>query len=413
MTSTKSDDPDDILNCDPAAVAIRASQSYDTLQKLKEFAQQLTRYVGLMEDAKFVDLSQDDTDTVDEFLVETALAVAKHPAQLTTVPRRQGKSRETTSAETSRREKRKLSHKRDNQEAIPGYHCRGMRPQDEPTEMPRKSQRPTNPTTDSPKAAARSVRARSQVAIATPSPASQQQHLRMEKEGADGNNEHHPPGGGLVRETVASNDNIISPPTKLARRTTMEKSSHLAPEEKEEEKQEKALTPRRPRNLLPGCKGDLKSSHLERSVGRTRAVLNKYLDNLCLMAKFGMGVVSKQSNRVSHLTFNNAWNHLPRTQDETLEYWLGEGTHRLALVSPLDPSIQEQPEEGIPVFWACDKKHGGALCHYVGHFRCIGLTKTDTAVMLIKKARQALIEFEFIKFDDSLAQRISNLPESI
>ena len=204
-----------------------------------------------------------------------------------------------------------------------------------------------------------------------------------EEDENDDNDEDYRPGEGFVCETVASNDSIPPSPTKVARRTTTETPSHLAPEEQAEEKHEKARA-RRPRNLPTGCKGNLKSSQLERSVGRTRAVFNKYLDNLCLMAKFGMGVVYKQGNRVSHLTMNNAWNRLPRTQDETLEYWLGEGTQRLTLVSPLDPSIQKQPEEGIPIFWACDNKHGGALCHYVGHFRCIGLTKTDSAVMLLK-----------------------------
>jgi hypothetical protein len=401
MTSRTSDDPDQILNCDPAAVAIRASHDYDTLQKLKEFAQQLTRYVCLMEDAMVVDLLQDDDDDdIDDKLgVETPPAVAGLPAQLAMVPHRRGKSRETTSAETSCRAKREVSQKRDRQEIIHGHLCRcSICLEDEPTEMPRKSPPPANPTTDSPKAAARSVRA----AIATPSP-SQKHDEENGKEDDDSK-----PGKRI------GNASITSPPTKVARRAATETRGSLwhSARKAEEEKKEKAGT-RSPRKLPPGCKGDLKSSRLERSVGRTRAVLNKYTDDLCLVAKFGMGVVSKQGTRVSHLTLNNNWNHLPRTQDETLECWLQEGTQRLALVSPLDPSIHKQREEGIPVFWACESKHGGALCHYAGHFRCIGLTKMDTPVMMLESARQALIEFEFIKFDRLLAQRISNLPKSI
>jgi hypothetical protein len=424
MTSRKSDDPDQILNCDPAAVAIRASQSYDTLQKLKEFAQQLMRYVSLMEDAKVVDLSQDDDDIVGELVVETTTppAVAGRPAQVTMMPRHRGKSISdtiTSSADCetiSRKEKINVS------QSI----FQGLRLEDAPpskqltTELPRKSQPPANPTTSgSPKAATRSVRTRSQVATpATPSP-SQKRRLRIEEEddddeGGENGDSDYQLGETIVRETVASNDSIIPPRRMVARRTTtVEPPSYFTPEKEEEEKQEKART-RRPRSLPPGCKGDLKSCRLQRSVGRTRVVLNKYLDSLCLVAKFGMGVVSKQGNRVSHLTLNNTWNYLPRTQDETLEWWLREGAHRLTLASPLDPSIQKQPKEGIPIFWACDNnRQGGALCHYIGHFRCIGLTKTDTAVMMLEYARQALIEFEFIKFDESLTRRISNLPESI
>jgi hypothetical protein len=441
MTTTrKSDDPDQLLNCDPAAVAMRASQSYETLQKLKEFAKQLTKYVGLMEDAKVVDLSQDDDDDIDDPLVvdrstPSAVVAGRPASQLTMVPRRRGKShtttniRETTtsSAETgsSRREKRKASQKRDRQEAR------------RPTEMARKSQPPANPTTDadSPKAAARSVRARSQVAMAiTPSPRRQKREpLRME---GDDDDEDYQPDERIGCETVVSSDSITPPPTKAARRITttetttpsplapeqeleerlnwackeqriQKQPSHLAPEHELEENRKKACAHRLPRHLPPGSKGDLKSSQLQRSVGKTRKVLNEHLELLGLTAKFGMGVVSKQGNRVSHLTLNNAWNHLPQNRDETLEYWLGEGTQRLTLVSPLDPSIQKQPEKGCPIFWACDTKHGGALCYYVGHFRCIGLTKTDAPIMMLKNARQALIEFEFIKFDMDLAARIS------
>ena len=238
-----------------------------------------------------------------------------------------------------------------------------------------------------------------------------QRPLRMTEEGDnadevenenDDNDEDLWPVEGFVCETVASNDSIPPSPAKVARRTSAETPSHLAPEEQEEENHGKART-RRPRNLPPGCKGDWKRSQLERSVGRTRAVFNECLDILCLMAKFGMGVVCKQGNRVSHLTLNRTTLGIICPGDTT------KLARRRNPASDFDIPVgsfhSKQPEEVVPIFWACDNKHGGALCHYVGHYRYIGLTKTDSAVMLLKNARQALIEFEFIQFDESLAQR--------
>lgn len=48
MEGTRNDDPVALLEFDPAAVAIRARNDVETLQKLGEFAESLTRYVGMM-----------------------------------------------------------------------------------------------------------------------------------------------------------------------------------------------------------------------------------------------------------------------------------------------------------------------------------------------------------------------------
>jgi hypothetical protein len=503
MTSRTSDDPDQILNCDPAAVAIRASHSYDTLQKLKECAQQLTKYVGLMEDARVVDLSQDDDDIDDELVVETPPAVAGLPRPVTMMPHRRGtKSRETTSAETSCREKRKVSQRRDRQEAIPGELCRGSMSQDNhdddhvetspfaivarrapPAMVPRRRVRKITTATDetindnnigrgdkrkasqtaphrlglrlednlphralktdtrsisrplanskksySPQAAARPVQAKSRVAIDTPSTNQKQSSSDEDEEGDDDDendekDEDYQPGERLVCETVASNSAIgRAAPRKVARRiaavtpspkckrpplSTEHVKDKIGEELSTKEANEPEMSHRFPRKLAPGIKADLKNSLLERSAGRTRKILNEHLEYLGLTAKFNVPVVSKHGSCMSHLTFKSAWNDLPQSQDETLEYWLGEGSKRIALASPLDPSIQEQPLEGIPVFWATP--HTGAdLCYYVGHFRCINFFKTRRVVMM-ERPRQALIELQFVKFDESLAQKIASL----
>ena len=107
---------------------------------------------------------------------------------------------------------------------------------------------------------------------------------------------------------------------------------------------------RRPRTLRNGYNGRLRESKLRRSAGKTRKVLNKHLDKLGLTASFANGVVSKHGNHVSHITLSDKWNHLPYDSHETLEWWLGEGLHRLGLASPLNPQkFQQSP---IPIFWA-------------------------------------------------------------
>jgi hypothetical protein len=416
MACGKSDDPDQILNLDPAALAIRASQSYDTLQKLKEFANQLSKYVSLMEDAKVVDLSQDDDG--DAHIDAPPSVVARRSPDM--VPRRRARKRTiatTPTSETNNNNNIGRGEKRKASQTAPDR-------QDTTT--------PSRPLINSKaRAASGSVRARTQVATATPSP-SQKRPLSVEEDGDGGdedenddNDEDYMPGERLVCETVASNGAISSRPTTrnvepitiAATPSPKTKRISLSAEEVKNESEEElstkgaiepAMSHRCPRKLAPGgVKTDLKRSLLERSVGRTRKVLNEHLEYLGLTAKFNVPVVSKHGSRMSHLTFKSTWNDLPQSRNETLEWWLGEGPTRIALASPLDPSIQKQPLEGIPVFWATPNS-GADICYYVGHFRCIAFFKTRRVVML-GKARQALIELQFVKFDESLAQKIATI----
>jgi hypothetical protein len=489
MTSRNSDDPDQILNCDPAAVAIRASKSYETLQKLKAFAQQLTKYVGLMEDAMVVDMSQDD----DDYVATPPSAVARRPPAM--VPRRRVRmSASSPTSETDNNNGRGGEKRKASSTATDQLRMGLLGILLEETDVPHRAlitdtqsiARPlTNAKADSPQASARSVRARTQVATATPSP-SQKRPLSAEEEESDNDeddDEDYQPGERLVREIVASNGAISRPPPRKAaptmaaatpspkskrpslsaeevknksdeevftkeaiepdmshrcpkkvapgvkadlRRNLLERSvgrtrkvvkDHMEYSVNEDESDgglsakgavESDMSHRRPRRLAPGVKADLKRSLLERSVGRTRKVLNEHLEYLGLTAKFNVPVVSKHGTRVSHLTFKSVWNDLPQSRDETLEWWLGEGSKRMALASPLDPSIHEQPLQGIPVFWATPNSSSADICHYVGNFRCIAFLITRHVVKL-GKPRQALIELQFVKFDESMAQKIASI----
>lgn len=149
---------------------------------------------------------------------------------------------------------------------------------------------------------------------------------------------------------------------------------------------------------------------LQRSVGHTRQVLNKHLAALGLMY-FGQTVLSCRNGRISHLTLNLDWNDLPQDQSGRLQWWLGKGPTRLAKVQPLNVS-QHPDQPAIPIFWAEKQKRagkGGALCRYVGHFKCVTFDTTYSKVMY-KKEAQALLEFEFVHFDEVLADKLANIP---
>ena len=167
-----------------------------------------------------------------------------------------------------------------------------------------------------------------------------------------------------------------------------------------------------PRLLSPGYKGNLKDSHCSRSVGLTRHVLNEHLDELGLSTCFGQSVISKRGAVVSQITLNTAWNDLPQTNAETLEWWLGEGKKRFALTDPLDPTNYPN-QRAIPIFWATrgKSKVGGSamLCHYVGHFRCIRRVRLQKEILYKKRSRQALIELQFVKFDSDLAEKMAEI----
>lgn len=179
------------------------------------------------------------------------------------------------------------------------------------------------------------------------------------------------------------------------------------------------------------------NNSLRKSEQRTRRQLNQSLQSLNrfgIIAKFGQCVVSSNHRKVSHVTLNDNWNIEPRKIDDTLEWWLGTGTERLRQASLLDPCQYKQPNGGIPIFWAKNKKDscsssddkrllcqsqrsnggggggGAALCYYIGHYDCISLQKLDTFIMIKTEERQAVLTLQFNHFHDELANQIAKIP---
>jgi len=146
---------------------------------------------------------------------------------------------------------------------------------------------------------------------------------------------------------------------------------------------------------------------LRYSIGHNRKTLNVNISELGLTAMFGQSVVSSRDKIVSHITLSDKWNYLPRDPREVLKYYLGEGPRRLSLASSLDPSINKQKLCGIPVFWCCLRN---SKCHYIGHYRCVEFTRGLQNCVEKGRKRQALINFQHVKFDEVLAEKLSNIP---
>lgn len=154
--------------------------------------------------------------------------------------------------------------------------------------------------------------------------------------------------------------------------------------------------------------GSLKQSQLFASTGRTRMALNERLPKLGLKSSFGQGVVSGKEGTISHLTLSSKWNNLPYHDGERLQWYVGEGPIRLKKASPLDPLLHAQDDGGVPIFWAVKQLGGGDLCHYIGHWVCVRFERLaqaaneDEKMIFKKEGRSALLEFEFVTFDDEL-----------
>ena len=153
--------------------------------------------------------------------------------------------------------------------------------------------------------------------------------------------------------------------------------------------------------------GLLKDAGIQRSLGRTRQQLNLYQKKIGLTSPFGQGVMSKNGLNVSHITLSDKWNLCPKDYNEPLQWWVGEGPNRLSLASPLNPKNKQQ--KGIPVFFACKEKNTAALCHYIGHWKCVKFQKLNQTQNFKNKVRQALLEFEFVEFNESTANIIKKI----
>lgn len=159
----------------------------------------------------------------------------------------------------------------------------------------------------------------------------------------------------------------------------------------------------------------LEASTLRRSQGRTRTQLNEHREKLGL-GYFGQSVVSTLGGAVSHLTFTfglGEWNDLPRNETVPFEWWLGEGAGRLKAANKINPALVEQPEGGVPLFFAKERKgKGGALCCYGGHFTTASFEMlSDAQRILFKgKPRQARIKLVRHHFDETLAAAVEAIP---
>jgi len=169
-------------------------------------------------------------------------------------------------------------------------------------------------------------------------------------------------------------------------------------------------TGRSPRRPLAAGRPGPGGASFRRSAGATRARLNHHLHALPgLTCQFGIQVVSQRGGVLSHLCFSEEWNELPHSEDEIFEWWLGEGKDRLRAAELLDPAKHEQRADGIPIFWASSQKVvGGALCFYIGHFKCLRFTR-EMNLDIKNKHRQALIELAFHTFDEELAGAIESI----
>ena len=159
----------------------------------------------------------------------------------------------------------------------------------------------------------------------------------------------------------------------------------------------------------------LANSRLRLSCGRTREQLNQHLSALGLAAKFGQTVVSARQGEVSQLTFNiGEWNNLPPDEHTPHVWWLGEGSKRLQLAELVHPKLREQPERGVPLFFAVKRAKGGAQCYYGGHYttRSFVVLQEEHRVNFKERDRQARIELHFVHFDENLAAAIEAIPDA-
>lgn len=202
-------------------------------------------------------------------------------------------------------------------------------------------------------------------------------------------------------------DTEVSPDQPLSKRQRRSKKTKKTKKEEKLKEEDLPDLPEAPKVDAPeGYKGSLDESKLERAEGLTREQLNKNLKELGLKAKFAMSVVSCRHGQISHLTFNSAWNELPYTKDQTFKFWMGEGARRLSIATPLDPATNPE-QDPVPIFWA-QKRSSPALCHYIGHFRCVNFDTTQK-VMLKGERRQALLEFKLVEFKNEMEQKLWEL----
>lgn len=133
-----------------------------------------------------------------------------------------------------------------------------------------------------------------------------------------------------------------------------------------------------------------------------------HAETLGLSASFVQGkAIATKNDEVSHIVLDQKWDELPYNRHETLKLWIRQGVSRLEPATLLDPSKHEQPAQGIPFFW---KLNEGPY-HYIGHYRSVNFEEREAVVK--NTQRQALLEFEFVKHDESVDAKMSLVPDKI
>lgn len=348
-----------LLNYDPASVAIRAANDREALQKLRGFAESLLKYVNLVQ-------QQTGADVASSAPVAAVAAVTppSRAAALVTPQRQQEHATSSTN--------------RIVEEATASTALVAVKTEEESS-------------------ADNEHRETEEEVIPDEIVSQDDEELQQWNVGSSGGRKR------LREEEEVEEETAADEEQRGEGKTAATTAFASAPPESEE---------RRPHKLARGHSGSLKTSELRRSVGKTRTTLNKHLRELGLTSPFAVSAISKKGQKVSHVTLNTKWNLIPKNETEPLEWWLGEGPSRLNLASPLDPSQFEQSARGIPIFWACPPtkgKGGGDRCHYIGHYRCVEFQRFATPILVKDKARQALIGFQFVRFNETMAERIAEL----
>jgi hypothetical protein len=430
------DDPTKLLRFDPAAVAIRGSQDVETLDKLNSFAADLTRYLALLQPQQVPDeagnnnvatvqgqqrqaaivlvvAQQLERETVVERVPTSPLVERQADQQEFAQLRRNSHDGASSSEEDYHKVQAVLDPPKKRRRAI----VNGQSSEDDDNNRQQKRRHSGNSSKE---------QHDEEIRIG-PAPVVQSKYTYSTEDEGDRKEKSHRAGYSSDTEDVEEEEEIRQ--LAVVKREPSDEEDaddqeqkmpryqalcrHYSIEDDEDSDDDTVAFPfkgaRQPRILAYGYSGKLSESELQRSVGRTRRDLNLHISALGLFAKFGMTLVSKRNDAVSHLTFSQKWNDLPETNGENLELWLGEGAGRLALTRPLNPLMCHQPAGGIPIFWACkSRKKGGDTCHYVGHFRSINFVESE--VVLKGKNRQALFEFKFVKFCQKMASRIAKIP---
>lgn len=374
--------PDSLLSSfDPATVAIRASSDPNTLQSLETFALELTRYVDLMKKNNGnrttangeVDNNNKKSNDDDDDITQNN----NHNVSSSTTTRNQNLNGQP---QQHHPESANL-HMEEHEENVAAYNSNtGEELEKGGTSTSTNSQQKNSGAASFPIV---------------------ELDVNASSDDDNGQQEQGNPTTLQLEEWSEKEAKVQAPGTGNGASGLLDQE--VEEEDEEDGQQEDNSVPPAGRRLVRN------GSQLRRSVGLTRNTLNLYLKELGLTAKFGRGAISSRKHVISHLTFQHRWNDMPYDESHVMRWWIATGVNRLRLALPLNPKLQPI-QQAIAIFWAeHNKKGGGALCHYVGHFRCVHFKENKRNVEFKDCQRQALLLFEFVHFDCKLASKMADI----